>query len=82
MAVCKLAVLTYRYREEVGGYSIGDLRDCIDQARLNKEWGLDHIAYVRIDSLGNFIRWAKHKIKVMKRLRITNMPYPPEVWGN
>jgi len=67
MAVCKLAVLSFKYNEDIGGYSIYDLRDCIEMARWNLECGLDHVAYVQVD-LKCFIKWAKHKIKVIQRL--------------
>ena len=62
MAVCKLAVLDYYYRENEGGYSIGDLQDCIGQARENIELRVNHLKYVTVD-LDCFIKWAKHKIK-------------------
>ncbi len=66
MAVCKLAVLDFYYQEHEGGYSIGDLEDCIAMARWNIELGLSHLKYVEID-LPLFIRWAKHKIKELQR---------------
>ena len=65
MAVCKLAVLDFYYNENEGGYSIGDLKDCIDQAQQNIRLGVDHLKYVSVD-LKCFIKWAKHKIKVLE----------------
>lgn len=67
MAVCKLAIISYSQNEDIGGYSIFDLQDCIAMARWNKECGLDHIAYVRVENFDHFIKWAKHRIKIMKR---------------
>ncbi len=66
MAVCKLAVLSFKDNTDYGGYSMGDLKDCIGMAQCNLECGLDHIAYVNVD-LKSFIKWAKHKIKIMRR---------------
>ena len=66
MAVCKLAVLDYYYKENNGGYDVGDLRDCIAQAQHNIKLGINHLKYVDIDDLKCFIKWAKYKIKVME----------------
>ena len=65
MAVCKLAVITFADNYDIGGYSIGDLHDCIAMGRANIECGYDHIAYVKVD-IPCFIKWAKHKIKVLQ----------------
>jgi len=66
MAVCKLAVLSFKHNEDLGGYSIGDLKDCIGMAQENLRNGLDHVAYVPVD-IKCFIKWAKHKIKEKER---------------
>ena len=62
MAVCKLAVISFVDNEDIGGYSRGDLLDCISQAQSNLEYGLNHLKYIPVD-LKSFICWAKHKIK-------------------
>ncbi len=65
MTVCKLAVLSFKDNTDYGGYSIGDLKDCIAMAQWNIELECDHIVYVDVD-LKSFIKWAKYKIKVLK----------------
>jgi len=67
MAVCKLAVLSFYYNEDIGGYDIGDLYDCIAMAQGNLKYGINHLAYVDVD-LKSFIKWAKHKIRIMSSL--------------
>ena len=60
MAVCKLAILTFIYNEDLGGYDIGDLEDCIAFGQWEIELGHTIGFYGQDWKL--FIKWAKHKI--------------------
>jgi hypothetical protein len=65
MAVCRLAILSFIRNEDLGGYDIHDLKDCIafgqDQLELGITTGFDG------QDWKCFIKWAKHKIKEMQK---------------
>jgi len=62
MAVCRLAILSYRDRKDYGGYDKGDLLDCIQFAKWQLEKGIK-IGFDGQDWQG-FIRWAKSKLSL------------------
>jgi len=61
MAVCRLAILSYRDNTDYGGYDDYDLRHCIMFAQGELERG-QAIGFDGQDWRG-FIKWAKHKLK-------------------
>lgn len=65
MAVCRLAILSFVRNEDLGGYSIGDLQDCIGFAQGSLEYGIEK----GFDGQDwrMFIKWAKHKIKALAK---------------
>ena len=63
MAVCRLAIMSYRDNDDLGGYDQGDLKDCIAFAHCELEYG--HEAGFDGQDWRGFIKWAKHKIKQM-----------------
>ena len=67
MAVCRLALLSYRDNIDLGGYSIYDLKDCIAFAQWQLEMGIE-TGFDGQDWRG-FTKWAKHKIKALERLK-------------
>lgn len=60
MAVCRLAILSYSLNEDLGGYDIQDLEDCIAFAR----WSLGLGIKTGFDGQDwrSFINWAKRKL--------------------
>jgi hypothetical protein len=64
MAVCKLAIHSFIYNEDLGGYDIHDLKDCIAFG----QWELDLGHKIGFDGQDwrCFIKWAKHKIKEVR----------------
>ena len=65
MAVCRLAIMSFVYNEDLHGYDIGDLKDCIAfgqwQLELGEKTGFNG------QNWRSFIKWAKHKIKELSR---------------
>ena len=64
MAVCRLAIISFKNNHDIGGYSIYDLKDCIAFGQWQLELGIP-IGFDGQD-WKMFITWAKHKIKVLK----------------
>jgi len=65
MAVCRLAILSFVFNEDIGGYDIGDLKDCIAFGQYELEYG--HMIGFDGQDWRCFIKWAKHKIKSLQR---------------
>ena len=65
MAVCRLAIMSFNENTDLGGYDIGDLKDCIQfgqwQLEMGKKTGFDGQDW-RL-----FVKWAKHKVKVARK---------------
>lgn len=61
MAVCRLAILSYRDNVNYGGYDRCDIIDCIAFARQQLEEGIT-VGFDGQDWRG-FIKWATHKLK-------------------
>ena len=61
MAVCRLAILSYRDKADYGGYDKGDLKDCIHFAEWCLELG-EKIGFDGQDWAG-FIKWAQGKLQ-------------------
>ena len=61
VAVCRLAILSYRDKKDYGGYDANDLNDCIAFARYELVWG-NKFGFDGQD-WGGFIKWAEKKLK-------------------
>lgn len=66
MAVCKLAIQSFIYNEDLGGYDIGDLKDCIAFGQW--ELKLGHKTGFYGQDWRAFIKWARHKIKTLTKV--------------
>lgn len=64
MAVCRLAIMSFRDNTDYGGYSKHDLLDCIEFARWQLELGRDNFSHDTDVLCRPFIKWAKHKLNV------------------
>lgn len=67
MAVCRLAILSYRDGNDLGNYDICDLQDCINFAEWQLELGVE-TGFDGQDWCG-FIKWAKSRINDLASLR-------------
>lgn len=65
MAVCRLAMLSYKDNQDCGGYDEGDLLDCIQFAEWQLELGIK-TGFDGQDWKG-FIKWAKSKLLNLNR---------------
>lgn len=63
MAVCRLALMSFRDNTDYGGYDAYDLKDCIAFAQWMLELGKDSFSHDTDIQCRPFIKWAKHKIK-------------------
>jgi hypothetical protein len=66
MVVCKLAILSFIFNEDLHGYDIGDLKDCIEFAQYELALGQEKGFYGQ--EWKHFIKWAKHKIKEIEKM--------------
>ena len=73
MAVCKLAIQSFIFNEEIGGYDLHDLHDCIAFGQWEIELGHEVGFYGQ--NWKCFIKWAKHKIKDMDKQGISEVKY-------
>ena len=64
MAVCRLAILSYRDKTNYGGYDAQDINDCIDFAEWNLELGIQ-TGFDGQDWQG-FIEWANQQLAEQK----------------
>ncbi len=68
MAVCRLALLSFRDNTDYGGYDIGDLKDCIAMAQDQLGRGYSTFPHDTEVECRPFILWAKRKVKQLGRV--------------
>lgn len=67
MAVCRLALFSFRDNTDYGGYDAGDLNDCMAFARDMLERGYSTFPHDTEVECRPFILWVKHKVKQLSR---------------
>ena len=78
MAVCRLAILDYKFNDNLGGYDANDLKDCVAFAQWQLRLGFK-VGFDGQDWRG-FINWAKRKLKRIGRVnKDKKIPAHPRV---